>query len=119
MIIAILAAAAQPIIRARVDSAKWSEGKAVMGTIATALRAYLAVEGSDYVATPTLVELGVAPGSLDGTYFSGGDSGSGDFSWVINDDNPVDFLVTATAPDGMKNPSMLTLDAARQWTATP
>jgi len=45
LIVAILAAVAIPILTARIDAAKWSEGKAMMGTIATAIRAYYAEHG--------------------------------------------------------------------------
>ena len=38
IIAVILASVAIPILRARVDAAKWSEGKAVAGTIAQAIR---------------------------------------------------------------------------------
>jgi len=37
MIAGILAAVAVPLLRGRIDSAKWSEGMAMMGTVATAL----------------------------------------------------------------------------------
>ena len=45
MIVGILAAVAVPMMTGRVDAAKWSEGKAAMGTIASALRAYAAEKG--------------------------------------------------------------------------
>jgi len=119
LIVAILAAVAVPMFRTRLDAAKWSEGKAIMGTIGTALRGYLAVEGPKFKATPTLLELGFASGSLDGTYFKGGESGDGDFSWVINSYEPLDFLVTTTAPPDIKSPSQITLDARGRYTVTP
>ena len=40
LIVGILAAVAIPILRGRIDAAKWSEGKAMMGSIGTAIRAY-------------------------------------------------------------------------------
>ena len=119
LIVGILAAVALPMFRGRVDLAKWSEGKATMGTIATSLRVYVQMESSNFKAVPTLSDLGIEPGVLDGTYFSGGDSGSGDFSWVINDDQPLSYLITATAPVGITTPSKITLTASGQWTATP
>lgn len=119
LIVAILGAAAAPIYRGRVDAAKWAEGKAIMGTIATALRAHITMEGSNFAAVPTLDELGFTPGILGGTYFTGGESGAGDFSWVINDDQPIDFLITATAPPVITTPSKVTVNAIGQWTITP
>jgi prepilin-type N-terminal cleavage/methylation domain-containing protein len=118
IIVGILAAVAIPIMQGRIDSAKWSEGKAIMGTIARALRAHVAEKGNGFTPVPTLAQLGFEPGDLDGTYFTGGESGTNDFSWVINTNNPIDFLVTATAPAGVKSPSKITLDSAGNFTET-
>ena len=119
IIVGILAAAAVPILRGRVDSAKWSEGKVIMGTIARALRAHVAEKGSDFTTVPTLVQLGTTSGDMDGTYFSGGESGGGDFSWVINDDDPIDFLVIATAPADVSTPSQITLNHTGLYIESP
>jgi len=118
IVIGILAAVAVPTMQGRIDSAKWSEGRAMMGTIARALRAHTAEKGANFTPVPTLEELGMGPGDFDGTYFSGGESGAGDFSWVINSDAPLDFLVTATAPAGIGSPSQLTLNHAGTFTET-
>lgn len=119
LIVGILAAVAVPIMRGRIDSAKWSEGKAVMGTIASALRAHIAEKSSNYTTIPTLVQLGITSGELNGAYFAGGESGSGNFSWAINNDDPIDFLVTATAPTGITTPSQITLDQTGKFTESP
>ena len=79
-IVGILAAVAVPLMRGRIDAAKWSEGRAIMGTIATGLRAHVAEEGSNFTAVPTLAQLGFAANDLDGTYFTGGESDVGNFS---------------------------------------
>ncbi|MHC4488253.1 MAG: prepilin-type N-terminal cleavage/methylation domain-containing protein [Planctomycetota bacterium] len=120
-IVGILAAVAVPLMRGRIDAAKWSEGKSIMGTIATALRAHVAEKGSNFTAIPKLVELGFAKNDLDGTYFKGGESGQGgsNFSWLINDDDPIDFLVTAKAPAQISTPSQITLDHTGNWVETP
>ncbi len=119
-IVGILAAVAIPLMRGRIDAAKWSEGRAIMGTVATGLRAHVVEEGSNFAPVPTLAELGFAANDLDGTYFTGGESGKGDFRWVINDDDPLDFLITATAPVGeITTPSQVTLDHAGDWVETP
>ena len=77
-IVGILAAVAIPIMRGRIDAAKWSEGKAAMGSIRTAIRAFEAEKGTtyDYTAT-TLTALGfqlqangAAVSDLDGKYFT-------------------------------------------------
>jgi prepilin-type N-terminal cleavage/methylation domain-containing protein len=118
IIVGILAAVAIPIMQGRIDSAKWSEGKAITGTIARALRAHIAEKGNGFTPVPTLAQLGFEPGDLDGTYFTGGESGTNDFSWVINSNNPIDFLITATAPAGIKSPSKITLDSTGKFTET-
>ena len=70
LIVGILAAVAIPLMRGRIDSAKWSEGKAGAGTIASAIRAYAAEYGTAVVAAPSLTtNLGFGANDLDGTYF--------------------------------------------------
>ena len=118
IIIGILAAVAIPIMQGRIDSARWSEGKAIMGIIARALRAHVAEKDNNFTPVPTLVQLGFEPGELDGTYFTGGESGTNDFSWVINRNNPINFLITATAPAGINSPSQITLNHAGIFTET-
>jgi type IV pilus assembly protein PilA len=70
LIVAILAVAAIPLMRGRIDSTKWSEGKVGAGTIASAIRAYAAEKGTAVKAAPSLTtDLGFAANDLDGTYF--------------------------------------------------
>jgi len=118
LFVGILAAVAVPLMRGRIDATKWSEGKGIMGTIATALRAHVAEENSNFSDVPRLSQLGFAASDLDGTYFKGGGSGSGNFSWVINNDDPLDFLITATAPAEISTPYQITLDQDGNWTET-
>ena len=118
IIVGILAAVAIPIMQGRIDSAKWSEGKAIMGTIARALRAHVAEKGNGFTPVPTLDQLGFEPVDLNGTYFTGGESGTNDFSWVIISNNPIDFLIAAIAPAGIKSPSKITLDSAGNFKET-
>ncbi|KKM20589.1 hypothetical protein LCGC14_1643930, partial [marine sediment metagenome] len=79
LIVAILAAVAIPIMRGKIDAAKWSEGKAIMGSIASAMRAHAAESGLDvdYDALDANLEdgpeLGFRTGDLDGTYFRAAD----------------------------------------------
>lgn len=69
LIVAILAAVAIPILRGRIDAAKWSEGKAGAGTVSVGLRAFVA-EGRDPNGFTTPAQVGFADGDLDGTYFT-------------------------------------------------
>jgi prepilin-type N-terminal cleavage/methylation domain-containing protein len=119
IVISIISAVAVPMLQGRISSAKWSEGKAMMGGIAVALRAHVSEKGSHFSAVPTLDQLGFAGTDLNGSYFTGGESGDGDFSWIVNSNNPLDFLVTATAPAGVKGPSRITLDHTGKFTEIP
>jgi len=121
LIVGILAAVAIPIMRGRIDSAKWSEGKAIMGTIGTALRAYAAEKGvtGTYGANlPNMTALGFANSDFTGTYFN-----ATHFSWTSAFDSagdpPLTFTITATAGAGIQTPTQITLDETGAWVETP
>lgn len=119
LIVAILAAVAIPIMRGRIDAAKWTEGKAMAGTLGTALRAYAAEKGPEPAGVtfygagdPTLIELGFAAGDLTGTYFA-----NGNYSWTCAyPATGFTFTITVTAPTGINAPTTVTLDEAGTWT---
>ena len=69
LIVGILAAASIPLMRGRIESAKWSEANAMAGTIRSAARVYYAENGSISTST-SMTDLGFTSGDLDGTYFS-------------------------------------------------
>ena len=78
-IVGILAAVAIPIMRGRIDAAKWSEGRAAMGSIRTAARAFCAEHGPTYTYDSSidlkalgfsLLSAGDATSDLNGKYFS-------------------------------------------------
>lgn len=89
LIVGILAAASIPLMRGRIDSAKWSEGNAIAGTIRSAVRVAF-VEDSSATLTGKLDDanlrstLGFDATDLTGTYFV-----------------PGDFEVTAVSVDGI------------------
>jgi len=100
LIVAILAAVAIPILRGRIEAAKWAEGRSMMGSIATSIRAYCAEQGvgNTPVTTPsgTLPDtvLGFVAGDCDGTYFA-----DADFTYTIVTapiTSPPQFTVTCT-----------------------
>ena len=75
LIVAVLAAILVPLLTARLEAARWAEGRAALGTIATAVRAYGAEHQESTVALPALV-VRTAPGNgymlatdLEGKYF--------------------------------------------------
>jgi len=113
LIVAILAAVAIPYYRGRVDTAKWSEGKALMGTIATAIRTYHADKGPTGLPPTEIVgngltSLGFTSSELTGSYFT-----SSDFSIDVINMDPLTFTITCTAggdPDAPDSPNSWILD---------
>jgi type IV pilus assembly protein PilA len=120
-IVGILAAVAIPIMRGRIDAAKWSEGKAAAGSIRTAIRALHAEKGPDWlgfgaIAAPT--DIGFAVGDLDGKYFLDADYVIAITGW---DPSPV-YTITigpSTAAEGPTTPGSMTLDENGDFTEIP
>lgn len=117
LVISIIAAVAIPIMRGRIDAAKWSEGRAMAGKIDKALRAYYEDEQEDGVANPTLKQLGFSAGDLTGIYFS-----DSDFRWTGSYDDtktpPIEFEIMVkpiTQDDRPTNPSQYTLNHMGVW----
>jgi type IV pilus assembly protein PilA len=107
-----------PLMRGRIDAAKWSEGKAMMGIIASAIRAYRVEKGADAAPPTTIVgtgdtALGFAATDLDGKYFQ-----NSDFTMNVTSMNPLLFTITCTAskPDAPKVPKTVTLNQDGVWT---
>jgi hypothetical protein len=107
-----------PDVNARLDAAKWSQGKAMMGTIATAIRTY-ASKKNTHAALPTSIvgkgetELGFAEVDLISTYFK-----STDFSINVTSLNPLKFTITCTStkPNAPSYPEAITLNQDGVWT---
>jgi type II secretory pathway pseudopilin PulG len=122
LIISILAAAIIPLMRGRVESARWSEGKAIMGTIAVSIRAYAAEHGdfgSYGVDLPSITELGFFASEFTGTYFT-----ASNFTWTTSFDHaadpPLTFTITAdNTGTGIHTPTQITLDHTGKWIVTP
>ena len=120
LIVGILAAVAIPIMRGRIDAAKWSEGRAMMGSIATGIRAYVVETDAGISLTdpatglptnqPNATQLGFAAGDLTGTYFI-----DTDFVWVIDSMDPIQFTITATPSNVTLVPDTMTLNELGQW----
>ncbi|MHC4062747.1 MAG: type IV pilin protein, partial [Planctomycetota bacterium] len=75
LIVGILAAILVPMMTSRLESARWSEGKAGAGTIATSLRAYIAEQGEEGVTTFANIAIAdfMNPAELTGKYFQSAD----------------------------------------------
>jgi hypothetical protein len=101
----------------RIDAAKWSEGKAMMGTIATAIRAYCAEVDEDVSDLAVLdfdSDLGFRPGDLLGTYFTQKNFSITEGSYdMIN--NQLTFTIKATKGDTINSPDWYTLDQDGTW----
>jgi len=115
LIISILAVVVLPRLCGRISAAKWSEGKASMGTIATAIRTCCAADiGSG--AKPSNLwagepnSLGFVRSDLDGCYFDGND-----FSFTVTSVLPPEFTITATKTN--LSPPQYQLDQDGKWTA--
>lgn len=111
IIVSMLAAIAIPLMRGRVDSAKWSEGKARAGMIATAIRAWIAgynMPGSWTNAPGSLdaMELGFAVNDFKGTYFN-----QDNFTWAVDyDGENLQYIITITKPIASWKPDQMILD---------
>lgn len=125
-IVGILAAVAIPIMRGRIDSAKWSEGKAGAGSIRTAARAFCAERGPNWGgawAGVTLADLGfnlvngAGGDDLDGKYFT-------NEAYAVVFTGYDLYTITVTAASSLSaekptSPSAMTLDQNGAWTETP
>ncbi|MGD0572140.1 MAG: prepilin-type N-terminal cleavage/methylation domain-containing protein [Sedimentisphaerales bacterium] len=123
-IIGILSAVAIPYMLNRSDASKWSEGKAIAGSIRTAARIYWSQMGPTYnYSGTTLAQLGfvvspgVGGGDLDGKFFT-----NECFSIAFNGYN--DYLITVDATKSRSSeapaaPRQMTLDSAGNFTEIP
>ncbi len=110
-IVIVLAAVAVPIMRGRIDDAKWSEGKAMAGTIATALRTYIVGTenpGPWDETNLTSEKLGIIAQDLDGSFFT-----RDNFHWNAQSNGT--FLITVDRPSGISSPAQITLDNKGIW----
>lgn len=104
LIVAVLAAVLVPMLTARLEAARWSEGKAGAGTIATAIRA-MAAEMQDELSS------GFPTGSTDpldflnaqdlrGRYFDNTSYVLADVALTPGGAYPVTYTISVNAPSG-------------------
>jgi len=120
LIVAILAAVLVPLLTARIESARWTEGKAGAGTIATAVRAYAAEYQEQGAALPASVTDYVDAVDLQGKYFNADcysffvdpsiDETTGALTYTIQVDAPAD-------DNRFTRITQYTLDHTGQWSA--
>lgn len=69
LIVSILAAVLVPLLTARIEAARWSEGKAGAGMLATAIRAYSAETQENFGTFSNLTADYIPDTDLNGKYF--------------------------------------------------
>jgi len=100
LIVAVLAAVLVPMFTARLEAARWSEGKAGAGTIATAIRAMYAEEGEDsFDDTDRDVASYCNPEDLYGKYFAIDCYRISTLDAPGTGNYPVTYTIVVTAPD--------------------
>jgi len=106
LIVSILCAISVPILHGRIISAKWSEGKTMAGTLASAIRSYIAYSGAVGSWDKTTLgykKLGFWPQDFDGMYFK-----NDDFAWVVEvkatDDFKLKYNIMVYPPQGLAGP---------------
>ena len=114
LIVAILAAVAIPLMRGRIDSAKWSEGQAMAGSIATAIRSWV-IMGNEAGTWTELnlppIRLGLRDSELSGMYFD-----KGNFQWQVQSTGTeLTYLIVITRPEGVGAPEQMTLSSSGKW----
>jgi prepilin-type N-terminal cleavage/methylation domain-containing protein len=97
LIVAVLAAILIPLLTARLEAARWSEGKSGAGTIATNIRAMYAEQGEDFVVS-TVTTNYVNTQDMRGKYFSIGDYTISGMSLPATGDYPVLYTITVGVP---------------------
>ena len=112
LIVGILAAVAIPMMRGRIEDARWSEAAATAGTIRVAVRVHAAEVGTTQAQTDCAGQtaaalstmLGFLPGDLQGTIFS-----AADFTVTSVDATTGSAVITVAAPvgSGLTGPRIL------------
>ena len=118
LIVGILAAASVPMMRGRIDSAKWSEANATAGTIKSAVRVFVAEHGAAAAPTgllsvgTTQTALGFTTADLTGTYFGAADY---NITGVTDPDGQATVVVTSDGTGNKPSAGSKTLSAAGVW----
>jgi beta-lactamase regulating signal transducer with metallopeptidase domain len=104
-----------------IELAKWNEGKAGAGTIATALRAYIAehLPNIDY-KNITIENLGLSQSDLQGKFFNFSNYQLSNISFdETRIDNPLHYTITVTRPDNSWQIKSIQLTQTGQWIQNP
>jgi len=116
LIVAILAAVLAPMMTGRIRQAKWSEGRAGAGTIATGIRAWCAERGLGHTAIAAgqpMDDYGVTVLDLKGKYFSAANYGVSAVTYNSSTGS-IGYLITITPGTGVGGNNK-TLNSAGSW----
>lgn len=122
LIVVVLASIAIPIMRSRIDAAKWTEGRTMAGSIASAIniwsQGWAATDGSDGSWDQTTLGpdgpeyLGFQADDLDGRHFD-----INNFSWQVNYDGvTLTYVIRVSSGEGIWRPKVMKLDETGTWT---
>jgi type IV pilus assembly protein PilA len=119
LIVGILASILIPIMRGRINAAKWSEAKATAGTIRRAVRVLAAEKGiaeaqaltGSLGVAETQTALGFSGTDLIGTYFVPSDYNID----LVNAEGTAQITVTASVVGGPPAGETRTLTVAGEW----
>ena len=100
VIVAVLSSVIVPMLRGRLQRAKWSEGMAGCSSIATSIRAWAAENAHDagnHTLPTDLAQLGFRAGDLTGKYFDAGDYAISNNVFTVAADGTMTLTYTITA----------------------
>lgn len=110
LIVGVLAAAVIPIMRGRVQRAKWAEANAAAGMIKNAVKVYFAEAGTGVTGNLgdgiSLNLLSIEPSDLTGTYFVAADYTIDE----VNESGIATITVTGSLPDAPEGSKTLSPD---------
>ncbi len=116
LIVAILATVLAPMMQHRVNEAKWVEGRAGAGALATGIRTYCAQTREGHAGIPAGGDFSdylVYEVDLRGKYFQPANYSVSDV--VYNqDDGSISYVITVSAPAGVSGDDK-TMDQNGRW----
>lgn len=116
LIVGVLAAVLAPMMRSRMSAARWTEGRAGAGALATGIRTYCVETGKGHPGVPAggdFSDFRVFEVDLRGKYFSPANYSVGPVTYD-QVTGSISYLITVTAPTGVGGPDK-TLDQDGQW----
>lgn len=118
LIVAVLAAVLIPMMTARLEAARWSEGKSGAGTIATSIRAMVAEEGEEFDGSDTDPLSYVKQDDLQGRWFGPAHYTITSLTFPGTSPYPVDYTILVDAPDTEWSVQTWYLNHKGQWSKT-